>query len=106
MNAGRNRTPEHIERLFAEAHRLRKDVAVGEDWTHKVMRTIRRDAAGHLSLSNVAWAEPLVWRVAAGAALVAVLFAGSVVVYTGQRSNPVTAMWLEELDAGASFPEE
>ena len=106
MNAGRNRTPEHIERLFAEAHRLRKDVAVGEDWTHKVMRTIRRDAAGHPSLSNVAWAEPLVWRVAPGAALVAVLFAGSVVVYTGQRSNPVTAMWLEELDAGASFPEE
>jgi hypothetical protein len=106
MSAGRNRKPEYVERLLAEAHRSRQGVVVGEDWTYKVMRTIRRDAAGHSSPSNVAWAEPLVWRVAAGAALVAVLFAGSVVVYTGQRSNPVTALWLEELEAGASFPEE
>jgi hypothetical protein len=28
------------------------------------------------------------------------------VVYTSQHSNPVTALWLEELDAGSPFPEE
>ncbi len=70
------------------------------------MRTIRQDAAEYPSLLKVAWAEPLVWRVAAGAFFLAVLFAGSVVVYTSQYSNPVTALWLEELDAGPPFPEE
>lgn len=106
MTAGRNRNPEYVERLFAQAHRLRQDVVVGEDWPHEVMRTIRRDAAGHPFPSKFAWAEPLVWRVAAGAALVAVLFAGAVVVYTGQHSDPITALWLEELDAGSPFPEQ
>ena len=106
MTADRNRSPEDIERILAQAHRARPAVPLGEDWAHEVMRTIRQDAAESPSLVKVAWAEPLVWRVAAGAFFVAVLFAGSVVVYTSQHSNPVTALWLEELDAGSPFPEE
>ncbi len=106
MTAGRNKKLEHVERLLAQAHRVRQDVVAGEDWAREVMRTIRRDAAEHPSSAIFAWAEPLVWRVAAGAAFVAVLFAGSAVVYTGQHSHPVTALWFEELDAGSPFPEE
>lgn len=106
MTAGRNRKPEHVEQLLAQAYRLRQEVVVGEDWVHEVMQTIRRDTAEHRSLSICAWAEPLVWRVAAGAVFVAVLFAGSVLVYTSQHSHPVTALWLEELDAGPSISEE
>ncbi len=41
-----------------------------------------------------------VWRVAAGAALGAVVFAGSVVAYTARQPEPVMAVWLEEFDAG------
>ena len=107
MIADRNHSsPEHVKWLLAQSHRLRQDVVVGDGWAHEVMRTIRRDAAAHPSPSILAWAEPLVWRVAAGAVFVAVLFAGSVVVYTSQRSHPVTALWFEELDAGSPFPEE
>ncbi len=106
MTVGRNRASEQVERLFAQAHRLRQEVVVGEDWSREIMRTIGRDAAEHPSPSIFAWAEPLVWRVAAGAVFVAVLFAGSVVVYTHQHPHPVTALWFEELDAGSPFPEE
>ncbi len=67
MTADRNRSPEDIERILAQAHRARPTISVGKGWTHEVMRTIRQDAAESPSLSKVAWAEPLVWRVAAGA---------------------------------------
>jgi hypothetical protein len=106
MTTPRRKHPEHVERLFVQAHRSREEAVLGEDWAHEVMRTIRRGAAEHPTLSIFAWAEPLVWRVAAGAALVAVLFAGSVIVYTGQHSNPVMALGLEEIDAGSPLLEE
>lgn len=106
MTVPRKRTFEQIEPLLAEAHRTRGEVAVGEEWAQEVMRTIRRDTVGHSAPSLLVWAEPLVWRVAAGAALVAVFFAGSVAVYTRQHPVPVAAVWLEEFDAGSPFPDK
>lgn len=106
MNVRPKKTLEHIEQVFAQAHRLREEIVVEPDWTHGIMREIRRGDAAQGGLSMLAWAEPLVWRVAAGVALVAVLFAGSVLVYTGQRSHPMTTLWLEELDTVSLFHEE
>lgn len=106
MTVYRKPTLEQIESLLAQAHRTRGDVAVREGWTQEVMRTIRREAAEHPVPSLLFWVEPLVWRVAASAAFVALVFAGSVAVYTKQHAVPVTAVWLEEFDAGSPFPEK
>ncbi len=96
----RESSREQVERLLARAHAMRQKVAVGEDWAHGVMRVVRQDAAAHPYVAMLAWAEPLVWRAATGAALVAVIFAGSVVAYASRQPDPVTAVWLEEFDAG------
>lgn len=101
-----HRTPavERVERLLAEVHRsTRGEAAVGEQWAQEVMRTVRRKAADHPAPSPLVWAEPLVWRVAAGAVLVALVFAGSVAAYSRQHVGPVSAAWLEEFDAGSPF---
>ena len=50
----------------------------------------------------LAWAEPLVWRFAALAALVAVVFAGSWWPYARQP-QPITPVWLEERGRAAAF---
>ncbi|HVG02982.1 MAG TPA: hypothetical protein VM842_08825 [Nitrospira sp.] len=88
---------ESVEGLLAEAHRRRPVTAVGEDWTGGIMRVVRQDDTYS---STLAWAAPIVWRAAAGAALVAVVFAGSVVAFTSRQPGPVTAAWLEDFDAG------
>ncbi|MEK6803661.1 MAG: hypothetical protein AABZ34_13510 [Nitrospirota bacterium] len=106
LHARHKKSLEKVEQVFAQAHRLRVDIVVGPDWAQDIMREVRRGDAEQRGPSMLAWAEPLVWRVAGGAALAAVLFAGSVLVYTSQRSAPVTAFWMEELDAGAPLPEE
>ncbi|MCW5797351.1 MAG: hypothetical protein LZF60_380048 [Nitrospira sp.] len=105
MTVHRKDPRERIEALLAQAHRTRGEVAAGEDWAQEVMRTIRREAAEHPVPSLFVGAEPLVWRAAACAALVALVFAGSVAVYTKQHAVPVAAVWLEEFDAGSPFPE-
>jgi hypothetical protein len=90
-----------MERIFAQAHRLRQDADVGNDWIHGIMRAARQEAEEQSYSAMFDWAEPLIWRAAAVAALVAALFAGSVVAYTSQQSNAVAALWLEEFDAGS-----
>ena len=94
---------ESVERPLAEAHRMRQVIAVGEDWAYEIMRVVRQDDAYS---STLAWAAPLVWRAAAGAALVAVVFAGSVVAFTSRQPGPATALWMEEFDAGPPLIEE
>ncbi len=106
MTIRRKPNIEQVEPVLAQAHRRRQAVAVGEDWTRDVMHTIRREAAAGPYASLLAWMEPLVWRAAAGAALMAVVFAGSVVAYTSRQPEPVTAAWLEEFDAGPPLLEE
>ena len=100
MTERREPPREQVERLLQQAHGMRQEVAVSEEWVRGVMRVVRQDATAHPYDSMLAWAEPLVWRVAAAAALGAVIFAGSVVVYTARQPQPVTPVWLEEFDAG------
>ena len=100
MTERRGPPREQVERLLQQAHGMRQEVAVGEDWVRGVMRAVQQDAAAHPYSSMLAWAEPLVWRVAAAAALGAVVFAGSVVAYTARQPQPITPVWLEEFDAG------
>jgi hypothetical protein len=88
---------ESVERLLAETHLRRHAAPVGKDWAHGIMRVVRQDDRYSPTL---AWAAPVVWRAAAGAALIAVVFAGSVVALTSRQPEPVTAAWLEEFDAG------
>lgn len=88
---------ESVVRLLAETHLRRHVAPVGEDWAHGIMRVVRQDDSYS---STLAWAAPVVWRAAAGAALVAVVFAGSVVAFTSRQPEPMTAAWLEEFDAG------
>ena len=104
MTGHRNPPIEPVERLLAEAHRTGRKIVVGEDWAREIMRVVRQDAAAHPYSSMLAWAEPLVWRAAAGAALVAAVFAGSMVAYTARQ--PVPSAWLEEFDAGPPLIEE
>ncbi len=106
MTVRRELHSEQVERFLAQAHRTRQGVAVGEDWANGIMRVVRQDAAAHPYSSMLAWVEPLVWRAAAGAALMAVVFAGSVVAYASRQPEPVTAVWLEEFDAGPPLIEE
>lgn len=105
MTIHRKAAAERIERILAQVHRsTRGEAAVGEPWAQDVMRAIRQQAADDAAPSPLAWAEPLVWRAAAGAALVALVFAGSVAVYSRQHAAPVAAAWLEEFDAGPPLP--
>jgi len=105
MTIHRKAAVERIERILAQVHRsTRGEAAVGEAWAQDVMRAIRQQAADHPAPSPLVWAEPLVWRVAAGAALVALVFAGSVTVYSRHHAAPVAAAWLEEFDAGSPLP--
>ena len=106
MTVRREPPTEQVGRLMAHAHRTRQMGVTGEDWAHGIMRVVRQEAAAHPYSSMLAWMEPLVWRAAAGAALVAVVFAGSVVAYTSRQPEPVTAAWLDEFDAGPPLLEE
>ena len=94
-----------LERALAEAHRLRQDPALGTDWARHVMRDIRREAAGHRRAMPSAGLTYVVWRGAAAAALLALLFAGSVFVYCSKDAVELTALLSHEFDAGAPLVE-
>jgi len=94
-----------LERALAEAHRLRQDPALGTDWARHVMRDIRREAAGHRPAIPSAGLTYVVWRGAAAAALLALLFAGSVFVYSSKDAVELTALLSHEFDAGAPLVE-
>ena len=90
-----------LERALAEAHRSRQEPALGADWARHVMRDIRREATGHRSLMQSTWIDRFVWRAAAVAAMLAMIFAGSVLVYSGKDTREFAALLSDELEAGA-----
>ena len=90
-----------LERALAEAHRSRQEPALGADWARHVMRDIRREAAGHRHLMQSTWIDRFVWRAAAVAAMLAMIFAGSVLVYSGKDTREFSALLSDELEAGA-----
>lgn len=94
-----------LERALAEAHRSQQAPALGPDWTNHVMRDIRQQAGGHKQRRPVTWIDTLVWRTAAVAATLALVFAGSAWVYTDKDTGELTAMLADDLDAGETLLE-
>jgi len=89
-----------LERALAEAHRSRQEPALGEDWARHVMRDIRQGAAGHRGMLQFTGIDLLVWRAAAVAAVLAMSFAGSVLVHTGQDTVELASLLSDAFEAG------
>lgn len=87
-----------VERALTEAHRLRQEPSLGADWTLRVMRDIRREAAGHGQSMMALGLDRLVWRTAAVAAVLALVFTGSVLFYTNRDTVELTALLSNEVD--------
>ena len=94
-----------IERALTEAHRSRQEPSLGADWTLRVMRDIRREAAGHGQSMMSLGLDRLVWRSAAVAAVLALVFTGSVLVYTNRDAVELTALLSNEVDMVAPLSE-
>ena len=89
----------NVERALAEAHRSRQAPSFGADWTLRVMRDIRREAAGHGPATLSLGLDRLVWETAAAAAVLALIFAGSVWFNTNTDTVELSALLSSELDA-------
>jgi hypothetical protein len=87
-----------VERALTEAHRSRQEPSLGADWTLRVMRDIRREAAGQGQSMITLGLERLVWRTAAVAAVLALVFTGSVLFYINQDAVELTALLSNEVD--------
>jgi len=87
-----------VERALMEAHRLRQEPSLGADWTLRVMRDIRREAAGQGQSMMARGLDRLVWRTATVAAVMALVFTGSVLFYTNRDTVELTALLLNEVD--------
>lgn len=88
-----------VERALTEAHRSRQEPSLGADWTLRVMRDLRREAAGRGQSMMSLGFDRLVWRTAAVAAVLALVFTGSVLFYTNGDTVELTALLSSELDA-------
>jgi hypothetical protein len=88
-----------LERALTEAHRSRQEPSLGADWTLQVMRNIRREAAGHGQSIMSLGLDRLVWRTAAVAAVLALVFTGSVLLYSNQDAVELSSLLSNEVDA-------
>ncbi len=88
-----------LERALREAHRSRPEPSLGADWTLRVMRDIRREAAGHGQSMMSLGLDRLVWRTAAVAAVLALVFTGSVLLYSNQDAVELSSLLSNEVDA-------
>jgi hypothetical protein len=60
-----------------------------------------RSEAGRRPLRAPVWIDQFVWRTAAAAAVFALIFAGSALLYTDQQRVEVVSLLSDELDAGS-----
>lgn len=88
-----------LERALTEAHRSRQEPSLGDEWTLRVMRDIRREAAGHGQSMMSLGLDRLVWRTAAVAAVLALVFTGSVLLYSNQDAVELSSLLSNEVDA-------
>lgn len=94
-----------LERALKEAHRARQEPSLGADWAGQVMQEIRRDAAGLGRVMPSPRIARVVRRVAAIAAVLALVLVGSVLVYTGQDTVELAALLSEEFETGEHLGE-
>jgi hypothetical protein len=94
-----------VERALTEAHRSRQTPSLGADWTLRGMRDVRLEAAGHGPSTMALGLDRLVWRTAAVAAVLALIFTGSVWLNTNQDTVELTALLSNELDATVPLTE-
>ena len=87
-----------IERALTEAHRSRQEPSLDPDWTLRLMQDVRREANGHGQSMMTLGLDRLVWRTAAVAAVLALVFIGSVLFYTSRDAAELTALLSNELD--------
>jgi len=87
-----------VERALTEAHRSRQEPSLGADWTLRVMRDIRREAAGHEPSMIALGLDRLVWRTAAVVAVLALVFTSSVLFFTNRDTAELTALLSNEID--------
>lgn len=87
-----------VERALTEAHRLRQEPSLGADLTLRVMRDVRREASGHGQSMITLGLDRFVWRTAAVASVLALVFTGSVLFYPDQEAVELTALLSNELD--------
>ena len=87
-----------VERALAEAHRARQEPSLGPDWSLRLMRDIRREANGHRQSMMARGLDQLVWRTAAVAAVLALVFTGSVLFYSNRDAAELTALLSNEID--------
>lgn len=62
------------------------------------MRDIRLEAAGQGPSMTAFWLDRLVWRAAAAASVLALVFTGSVLVYTNRDAVELTSLLSNEVD--------
>src|SRR5688572_19395833 len=89
-----------LERALAEGHRSRQEPSLGADWVRDLMQDIRREAAGRQNSMQFPGNPLLVWRTAAVAAVLALIVAGSVLVYAGKDTVELAALLSEEFETG------
>ena len=94
-----------VEHALTEAHRSRQAPSLGADWTFRVMRDVRGDAAGHGPSTMALGLDRLVWRIAAVAAMLALIFTGSVWLTTDEGTVELTALLSNELDVTVPLSE-
>lgn len=94
-----------VARALTESHRLRPAPGLGADWTFRVMRDVRLEAAGHRPSTFSLGLDRLVWRTATIAAVLALIFTGSVWLNTSQDTVELTALLSNELDATVPLAE-
>jgi hypothetical protein len=87
-----------VERALTEAHRSRQEPSLGPEWTLRLMQDVRRESAGHGQSMMALGLDRLVWRTAAVAAVLALVFTGSVLFYANRDAAELTALLSNEID--------